>query len=91
MRNERHEEVLDAASGFGGYAQAVGHVATVGFDFERDDAHKAVSRQLAQKSDSGLWRKLRTRQPFDREERIFAVYGVLGIFYSGFAVWAAIR
>jgi putative peptide zinc metalloprotease protein len=36
-----------------------------------------------------LWRKLRTRAPFSREERIFAVYGVLALAYSGFALWAA--
>jgi len=36
-----------------------------------------------------LWRKLRSREPFDREERIFAIYGSLAVVYSGFAVlWA---
>src|SRR5581483_12485131 len=31
-----------------------------------------------------LWRKLRSREPFDREERIFAIYGSLALVYSVF-------
>jgi len=31
-----------------------------------------------------LWRKLRAREPFNREERIFAIYGSLALVYSIF-------
>jgi putative peptide zinc metalloprotease protein len=37
-----------------------------------------------------LWRKLRAREPFDREERMFAIYGVLALGYSAFALGAAV-
>jgi putative peptide zinc metalloprotease protein len=36
-----------------------------------------------------LWRKLRRHEPFDREERIFAVYGSLALAYSAFALGLA--
>jgi len=56
LEDERQEEVLNAWSGFGGNAQAIGHLATAGFDFERHHANKVVSRQLAQNSNSSLGR-----------------------------------
>jgi len=38
-----------------------------------------------------LWRKLQAREKFNREERIFAIYGTLALVYSvwaiGFAIW----
>ncbi|MBX5489561.1 MAG: cyclic nucleotide-binding domain-containing protein [Chloroflexi bacterium] len=37
-----------------------------------------------------LWRKLRQREPFDREERIFAIFGLLALVYSALAVAAAL-
>jgi putative peptide zinc metalloprotease protein len=36
-----------------------------------------------------LWRKLQSRERFNREERIFAVFGSLAMLYSVFALWAA--
>jgi putative peptide zinc metalloprotease protein len=37
-----------------------------------------------------LPRKLRHREPFNREERVFAVFGSLALTYSIFAIWAAL-
>ena len=39
---------------------------------------------------SDLWRKLRGREGFNREERIFAVFGSLALVYSVFAIYAAL-
>ncbi|HLH22547.1 MAG TPA: M50 family metallopeptidase [Chloroflexota bacterium] len=36
-----------------------------------------------------LWRKLKRRTPFSREERIFTVYGTLALLYSGLVLAAA--
>jgi putative peptide zinc metalloprotease protein len=37
-----------------------------------------------------LWRKLKARDRFNREERIFAVFGSLALVYSVFAIYAAL-
>jgi putative peptide zinc metalloprotease protein len=38
-----------------------------------------------------LWRKLRTREKFSREERIFAVFGVLSAFWTLIALGLALK
>ncbi|HZS01100.1 MAG TPA: cyclic nucleotide-binding domain-containing protein [Chloroflexota bacterium] len=37
-----------------------------------------------------LWRKLKAREPFNREERIFGIFGSLALVYSVFAIYAAL-
>ncbi len=40
---------------------------------------------------SGLWRKLRRREAFSKEERIFAVYGSLALVWTVSALWSTLR
>jgi putative peptide zinc metalloprotease protein len=40
---------------------------------------------------TGLWRKLRRRESFGKEERIFAVYGTLALVWTISALWSTLR
>jgi putative peptide zinc metalloprotease protein len=40
---------------------------------------------------SGLWRKLRRREAFGREERIFTVFGLLALAWTTSALWSTLR
>jgi putative peptide zinc metalloprotease protein len=39
----------------------------------------------------GLWRKLRRREPFGKEERIFTVFGSLALVWTVSALWSTLR
>lgn len=40
---------------------------------------------------TGLWRKLRRREPFGKEERIFTVFGSLALVWTVSALWSTLR
>ena len=40
---------------------------------------------------TGLWRKLRRREPFGKDERIFTIFGVLALGWTVFALWSTLR
>jgi putative peptide zinc metalloprotease protein len=40
---------------------------------------------------SGLWRKIRSREAFGREERIFTIFGFLALAWTTSALWSTLR